>query len=100
MPAPSSYQRRRRAGASASSHVSTGRPALDQRLELLGHGDELGADDPVRETADRIDEGAEVDARRCAASGCRLEPIARCEGSSTRRCVSPLERNSVLYVRW
>ena len=35
-----------------------------------------------------------------AASGCRLDPIARCEDSSTRRWVSPLERSSVAYVRW
>ena len=35
-----------------------------------------------------------------AASGCRLEPIALCEDSSTRSAVSPLERSSVLYVRW
>ena len=34
------------------------------------------------------------------ASGCRLEPIARCDGSSTRNRVSPLERSSVVYVRW
>ena len=31
-----------------------------------------------------------------AASGCRLEFIAACEGSSTRRSVSPDERSSVV----
>jgi hypothetical protein len=31
-----------------------------------------------------------------AASGCRLEFIAAWEGSSTRRCVSPEERRSVV----
>src|SRR5512142_2346479 len=34
------------------------------------------------------------------ASGCRLEPVARWEDSSTRSWVSPLERSRVRYVRW
>jgi hypothetical protein len=34
------------------------------------------------------------------ASGCRLEFIERCDGSSTRSSVSPDERRSVVYVRW
>ena len=34
------------------------------------------------------------------ASACRLDVIERCDGSSTRSSVSPLERSSVVYVRW
>jgi hypothetical protein len=34
------------------------------------------------------------------ASACRLDDIERCDGSSTRSSVSPLERSSVVYVRW
>ena len=34
------------------------------------------------------------------ASGCRLEFIAACDGSSTRSSVSPDDRSRVVYVRW
>ena len=100
MPSWLSNQRRRRAGASTGSHASI-RPTPARS--------NTWASWPITITAAcQMPAGSRRIAYRKAprsislvdASGCRLEFIERCDGSSTRSSVSPDERSSVVYVRW
>ena len=94
-----SYQRRRRAGASASSQDSTSIPAASNTWTSWPIT--ISAAPTIPSGRRRIEyRNAPRSSSSLPASGCRLDPIARCDGSSTRSRVSPLERSSVVYVRW
>ena len=94
VPVPLSYQRRRRATASACTQSSTGIPsAMSASVSCpITTSSAPGIPSGSRATAYR---NAPRSSSSEAASACRLESIARWEGSSTRRWVSPLERRSV-----
>ena len=96
-PSPESYQRRRRAGASWASQSSIRpNPARAKASDSC----------PMTITrAFQIEAGRRRSEYRKAprsgdsksyASGCRLEFIAACDGSSTRSSVSPEERSRVV----
>ena len=100
MPVPLSNHQRRRAGASRASQVSRS-PIPWRRNSTASWPITIGFALKMPAGSRRT---AYMNAPRSGslvlASGCRLEFIAACEGSSTRRRVSPEERSSVVYVRW
>ena len=59
-PRPLSCQRRRRAGASASSHSSMWHAVAGEHLGLLAHDHQVAPRDPVGQPPDRVDERAQV----------------------------------------
>ncbi len=95
-----SNQRRRRAGASTGSHSSI-LPIPARWKTCASWPITISAACQIPAGSRRIAyRNAPRSTSAVAASGCRLEFIDRCDGSSTRSRVSPEERSSVVYVRW
>ncbi len=100
MPWPSSYQRRRRASASSGCHSSSGPIPLREKTSTSCPITITRAFDTASGRRRIAYRNAPRSSSCEPASACRLELIERCDGSSTRSSVSPLERSSVVYVRW